>query len=120
NKMLLLFIVTLFLSVAYGKNDSPLAEQSITLFTGPNVYSKVITKLPADANVEVLGTDMGTGFAYIRTQSKQQGWIRMQHLQRMPAKDELVPFTPAKATPQSSIHFTTWLTQKWHYTQNTV
>lgn len=56
---------------------------------------------------------MGTGFAYIRTQNQQQGWIKMQHLQAMSAVNELVPVTPIQETPKSKVHFTSWLKQKW-------
>lgn len=120
NKSLFFIIIALFFSIAHGKSTHSPPKNSITLFSAPNAYSKIITELPEKAKVEVLGTDMGTGFGYVRTQDQQKGWIKMKYLQEMPTHNGLVPVTPPKATPESSKHFTSWLQQKWQSAKNTI
>lgn len=52
------------------------------LHYGPNEYSKVVTELAPDTPVEVLGTNMQSGYALVKTKNKTKGWLKMANLER--------------------------------------
>ena len=114
NKIALLFICILFYGIAHSESTNTTGKASVTLYSGPNEYSKSVTTIPPHSNVEVLGTDMSTGYAYIRAGDQQKGWIKMQHLQHMPASQALKPSVPAKANKSTFSLFTSWVQTKWH------
>ena len=70
-------------------------NDSVNLRTGPSLDSDVITELPADATVELTGTEKN-GFAEASTDSGD-GWIFSDYLSSSPPEKA----TPARATPAS-------------------
>jgi uncharacterized protein YgiM (DUF1202 family) len=113
NKLIFMLIAVLFFSIARGQSQHTTTTAKILLHAGPNEYSKTLGQVPANSAIDILGTDMSTGYAYVRTSTQQKGWIKMQHLQNMPASQSLKPATPAKANNKNSRQFGSWVQKQW-------
>jgi len=114
NKLIVLFFLSIFIHSLYGQNTLSTENQHIIIYTKPNLYSKIIGRIPINTKVEILGTDMGAGFAFINTQAQTKGWIRMQYLQDIPISQSLEPSTLKKANTKHKAQFVSWLEDQWH------
>ena len=109
----ILVIAALLVNIAHAESKQAARKHSIALHASPNIYSKTITSIDPNSDITVLGTDMSTGFAYVQTSDKKTGWIRMQHLRKMPASQTLTPSAPPKINRHTKHKFTSWVQQGW-------